>query len=164
MSEYVIGIDPGIAGTLALVSRAGELIEVADMPILRDGSAGRASVSAPLLADQMARWRAREVICEFVSARPGEGPTSSFCFGRSRGVIEGACAALGLPIRFLTPPVWKRLIGIPPGKDGAKDRSRAEAIRRRPAQAGLFARVKDDGRSDAALIGLAGILKNGGFK
>ena len=157
MSEYVIGIDPGIAGTLALVSRAEELIEVADMPILRDGSAGRASVSAPLLADQMARWRAREVICEFVS-------TSSFCFGRSRGVIEGACAALGLPIRFLTPPVWKRLIGIPPGKDGAKDRSGAEAIRRWPAQAGLFARVKDDGRSDAALIGLAGILKNGGFK
>lgn len=157
MSEYVIGIDPGIAGTLALVSRAEELIEVADMPILRDGSAGRASVSAPLLADQMARWRAREVICEFVS-------TSSFCFGRSRGVIEGACAALGLPIRFLTPPVWKRLIGIPPGKDGAKDRSGGEAICRWPAQAGLFARVKDDGRSDAALIGLAGILKNGGFK
>jgi crossover junction endodeoxyribonuclease RuvC len=164
MSEYVIGIDPGIAGALALVSRAGELIEVADMPILRDGSAGRASVNAPLLAELLARWHAREVICEFVAARPGEGPTGAFSFGRCRGVIEGACAALGLPIRFVTPPSWKRLIGIPPGKDGAKDRSRAEAIRRWPAQAGLFARVKDDARSDAALIGLAGILKNGGFK
>jgi hypothetical protein len=30
-----------------------------------------------------------------------------------------------------------------------------------PAQAGLFARVRDNGRSDVALIGLAGILKNG---
>lgn len=163
-AQAVIGIDPGIAGALALVRQTGELIEVTDMLVLRDRSGGRASVNAPLLADQMARWHAREVICEFVSARPGEGPTSSFCFGRSRGVIEGACAALCLPIRFLAPPVWKRLIGIPPGKDGAKDRSRAEAIRRWPAQAGLFARVKDDGRSDAALIGLAGILKNGGFK
>ena len=61
-------------------------------------------------------------------------------------------------------PGWKRLTGIPLGKDGAKDRARSEAIRRRPAQAGLFAGVEDDGRSDAALIGLAGILKNGGFK
>ena len=37
MSEHVVGIDPGIAGALALVSLAGDLIEVADMPILRDG-------------------------------------------------------------------------------------------------------------------------------
>jgi hypothetical protein len=92
MSEYVIGIDPGIAGALALVSRAGELIEVADMPILRDGSAGRASVNAPLLAELLARWHAREVICEFVTARPGEGPTGAFSFGRCRG--EGTCAAI----------------------------------------------------------------------
>ena len=90
MSEYVIGIDPGIAGALALVSRAGELIEVADMPILRDGSAGRASVNAPLLAELLARWHAREVICEFVTARPGEGPTGAFSFGRCRKLERGA--------------------------------------------------------------------------
>ena len=46
----VIGIDPGVAGALALVGAAGDLIEVADMPVLRDGSVGRASVNAPLLA------------------------------------------------------------------------------------------------------------------
>ena len=39
---------------------------------------------------------------------------------------------------------------------------REEACRRWPAQAALFARVRDNGRSDAALIGLAGILRNGG--
>ena len=86
MSEYVIGIHPGIAGALALVRRTGELIEVTEMPILRDGSAGRASVNAPLLAELLARWHAREVICEFVTARPGEGPTGAFSFGRCRGV------------------------------------------------------------------------------
>ena len=61
MSEHVVGIDPGIAGTLALVSRAGDLIEVADMPILRDGSGGRASVNAPLRADLLAQWHAQEI-------------------------------------------------------------------------------------------------------
>jgi crossover junction endodeoxyribonuclease RuvC len=40
MSDRVIGVDPGIAGALALVSLAGELIEVADMPVLRDGGLG----------------------------------------------------------------------------------------------------------------------------
>jgi crossover junction endodeoxyribonuclease RuvC len=162
MSEHVVGIDPGIAGALALVSRAGDLIEVADMPILRDGSAGRASVNAPLLADLLAQWHAQEIICEFVAARPKEGPTGAFSFGRSRGVIEGACAALGLPIRFVTPPSWKRLIGIPPGKDGAKDRARSEASRRWPDKAALFARVRDDGRADASLIAIAGLKREGG--
>jgi crossover junction endodeoxyribonuclease RuvC len=162
MSEYVIGIDPGIAGALALVSRAGELIEVADMPVLRDGSAGRASVNAPVLAELLARWHAREVVCEFVAARPGEGPAGAFSFGRRRGVIEGACAALGLPIRFLTPPSWKRLVGIPPGKQGAKDAAHSEAIRKWTNHASLFARVKDDGRGAAALIAIAGLKREGG--
>ena len=100
----LIGIDPGIAGALALISRDGDLIDVADMPVLRDGSGGRASVNAPLLAELLARWHAREVVCEFVSARPKEGAVGTFSFGRSRGVIEGACGALGLPIRFITSP------------------------------------------------------------
>ena len=162
MSDHVIGIDPGIAGALALLSRSSELIEVADMPVLRDGSAGRASVNAPLLADLLVQWHAQEIICEFVAARPKEGPTGAFSFGRSRGVIEGACAALGLPIRFVTPPSWKRLIGIPPGKDGAKDRARSEAIRRWPDKAALFARVRDDGRADVSLIAIAGLKREGG--
>ena len=75
------------------------------------------------------------------------------------GVIEGAMAALGLPVAFVTPPVWKRAVGIAPGKDGAKDAARSEAIRRWPAHAGLFARVKDDGRAEAALIGAAGLAR-----
>ena len=157
----VIGIDPGIAGAVALVSRDRDLIEVADMPVLRDGSGGRASVTAPLLAALLAQWHAREVVCEFVSARPKEGAVGAFSFGRSRGVIEGACAALGLPIRFLTPPAWKRTVGVPAGHDGAKDAARSEAIRRWPASAGLFARVRDDGRAEAALIGLAGLKREG---
>lgn len=155
----IIGIDPGVVGALALVSLAGDLIEVADMPILRDGSAGRATVNAPLLADLLARWHAREVICEFVGPRPGEGALGAFSFGRCRGVIEGACAALAVPIRFVTPPSWKRLVGIPPGRDGAKDAARSEAARRWPDKAGLFARVKDDGRAEAALIAVAALMR-----
>lgn len=157
----VIGIDPGLAGALALVSSDGDLIEVADMPVLRDGSAGRAAVNAPLLCGLLARRREGEAIVEFVSARPKEGAVGAFSFGRSRGVIEGACGALGLPIRFITSPGWKRLVGLPAGREGAKDAARSEAIRRWPDKAGLFARVRDDGRAEAALIAVAGLIREG---
>lgn len=157
----VIGVDPGVTGALALVNCDGDLIEIADMPALRDGSGGRVSVNAPLLAELLARWHAREVICEFVSARPKEGAVSAFSFGRSRGVIEGACGALALPIRFITSPGWKRLVGLPAGREGAKDAARSEAIRRWPDKAGLFARVRDNGRAEAALIAVAGLIREG---
>jgi crossover junction endodeoxyribonuclease RuvC len=155
----IIGIDIGSKGALALLSPAGELLEIEDMPILRDGPANRPDVNAPLLADIIRRWGATHAFVEYVGARPGEGPTGAFSFGRSKGVIEGVCAAAGLPVAFLTPPVWKRAVGIPPGKDGAKDAARSEAIRRWPGQAALFARVKDDGRAESALIAVAGLMK-----
>jgi crossover junction endodeoxyribonuclease RuvC len=41
----------------------------------------------------------------------------------------------------------------------SKDAARAEAIRRWPGQAQLFARVKDDGRAEAALIAIAGLAR-----
>lgn len=154
-----IGVDIGARGALALLSSTGELIDVADMPILRDGPANRPNVNAPLLASIVRRWQASQAFVEYVGARPKEGPTGAFAFGRSKGVIEGVCAAIELPVAFLTPCAWKRAVGIPPGKDGAKDAARSEAIRRWPGHAELFARVKDDGRAEAALIGLAGLLR-----
>jgi len=160
----ILGIDIGAQGALALLSPEGSLLEIADMPILRDGPKNRANVNAPLLAEIVYRWHATRAFVEYVGARPGEGPTGAFAFGRSKGVIEGVCAAAGLPVSFITSPVWKRAVGIPPGKDGAKDAARSEAIRRWPDKAGLFARVKDDGRAEASLIAVAGILKSGASK
>ena len=159
--RIVLGVDIGRYGAIAAVRIDGSLFDVEDMPILHDGPANRASVNAPLLADILARWHAGAAFVEYVGARPGEGAVGAFAFGRSRGVIEGACGALGLAVTFITPPVWKRAVGIPPGKDGAKDAARAEAIRRWPDKAGLFARVKDDGRAEAALIAVAGLLREG---
>jgi crossover junction endodeoxyribonuclease RuvC len=126
MTGAIIGIDIGSQGAIALLTPGGDLLEVVDMPILRDGPKGRPNV-----------------------------------FGRSRGVIEGVCAAAGLPIAFLTPAYWKRLVGIAPGKEGAKDAARSLALRRWPSHAATFARVKDDGRAEAALIAVAGLMRKG---
>ncbi len=156
----ILGIDIGSCGAIALLdAETGALIEVADMPILRDGPKNRPCVNAPLLAEVIYRFHAGAAIIEYVGARPGEGPTGAFAFGRSRGVVEGVLGACGVPCSFITPPVWKRAVGIAPGKDGAKDAARSQAIRRWPQHAGLFARVKDDGRAEAALIAIAGLAR-----
>jgi hypothetical protein len=156
----IIGVDIGAAGAVALLSVAGDLIEVVDMPVLADGPKGRPAVNAPLLAQIIQRWRPDRAWIEFVGARPGEGPTGAFAFGRSRGVI-GVLGAYSVPAAHIAPASWKRAVGIPPGRDGAKDAARGEAIRRWPAKADLFARVKDDGRAEAALIAIAGMMREG---
>jgi crossover junction endodeoxyribonuclease RuvC len=62
---------------------------------------------------------------------------------------------------MIAPTVWKRAAGIPPGKQN-KDSARSVAIARWPAQAELFARKMDIDRAEAALIAVAGIMREGG--
>jgi crossover junction endodeoxyribonuclease RuvC len=154
----VLSVDIGVTGAIAILED-DELIDVFDMPCLADGPAKRRSVNAPLFAEIIAKSRAKLAFVEYVGPRPQEGAVGAFAFGRSRGVVEGVMAALGLPVQFVTPSTWKRAVGIAPGRDGAKDAARSEAIRRWPSKAALFARVKDDGRAEAALIGVAGLLR-----
>jgi hypothetical protein len=155
----VLGVDIGLTGEIAILSEAGELIDVMDMPCLEDGPKGRPAVNAALLADIIAGAGATLAYVEQVGPRPTDGSVAAFAFGRAKGVLEGVLAACGVPVAFLTPPVWKRLVGIGPGKAGAKDAARSEAIRRWPGKAALFSRIRDDGRAEAALIGLAAIMR-----
>jgi crossover junction endodeoxyribonuclease RuvC len=62
----IIGIDIGTGGALALLTPDGELIEVADMPVLRDGPKNRPADNAPLLADLIWKWHASQAFVEYV--------------------------------------------------------------------------------------------------
>jgi crossover junction endodeoxyribonuclease RuvC len=153
----ILGIDIGVTGGIAVLSAAGELIEVHQMPCLADGHAGRRAVNGPLLASIVFASHATRAFVEHVSTRPGEGAVGAFAFGRFRGVIEGVLAAAGVRCQFLTPACWKRAVGLPPGRD--KDASRAAASQRWPAKAELFSRKKDDGVAEACLIAIAGLIR-----
>ena len=157
--NLVLGVDIGTAGGLALLTTAGELLDVAPMPVLNDGPAGRPAVNAPLLAALLGRWGPTSAFVEYVGARPGEAASGAFAFGRSRGVVEGVLGAHEIPTRLLTPATWKRSVGIPPGRDGVKDLARSEAIRRWPHLAQRFAAKGSDGLAEAALIAVAGMAR-----
>lgn len=109
-----------------------------------------------MLASIVFKSHADHAFVEFIGARPGEGPAGAFAFGRSRGVVEGVLAAAGIPCTFIAPASWKRAVGL---SLASKDAARAEAIRRWPCHADLFARVKDDGRAEAALVAIAGVMR-----
>jgi crossover junction endodeoxyribonuclease RuvC len=157
MAPVVLGIDPGAHGAVAILSSAGELLEVVDMPSLPEPN-GRVATNAPLLAEIIAKSHAGHIFCEFVGARPTDAKVAAFAFGRARGVIEGIAGAFDLPIVFVTPPTWKRFAGVPPGKEN-KDIARGRAIARWPAHASLFARKCDVDRAEASFIGAAGLAR-----
>jgi crossover junction endodeoxyribonuclease RuvC len=153
----ILGIDPGAHGAIAALDAAGALLWIEDMPVTTEAN-GRSATNAPLLASILARSHARVAFCEFVGARPTDAKASAFAFGRARGVIEGCAGALGLRVVFLTPPVWKKQAEIPAGREN-KDLARTRAIARWPAYADLFKRKADCDRAEAALIGIAGLLR-----
>lgn len=157
----VLGIDPGLDGAVAILTTDGALLEIHDMPTLEDGAKGRRALNPALLAGIIYRSHATLAFCELVGPRPTDGITAAFGFGRSRGIIEGCLAAAGIPITMIAPPIWKRASNILPGREN-KDSARSVAISRWPSKAELFARKRDCDRAEAALIGVAGLLRKGG--
>lgn len=147
----IIGIDPGLSGAVAVLTGSDSLI-VIDMPTMtveRNGKSKR-QVSASELADIFSNFNSNDthVYVEKVSAMAGQGVTSVFSFGRSFGMIEGILAAYKLPVTYVPPATWVKAVGRGQGKDA----SRARAMELFPNNQADFKRVKDDGRSDSALI------------
>ena len=154
----IIGIDPGASGAMVLLDpETRDLWRWQDMPTV-ESATGRRLVSAPMVAETLCAWRSlaeatgRRVVAivEEVGAMPGQGVSSMFSFGRSFGVLLGALAALSIPVEMARPATWKRKAGI--GAD--KGAARRTAQERFPHRAELFARVRDDGRAEAALLAL----------
>lgn len=152
----ILGIDPGISGALALLTALGELT-VADLPTIEIERGGKAkrSIDAMALADMIRAMHPTHAIIERVGAMPGQGVASMFSFGRSVGQIEGIVATLAVPVSYVTPQTWRRSLSVPAGKDG----SRLRASQLMPAYAERWRRSRDDGRAEAALIALYGIVK-----
>ncbi|MGO8739259.1 hypothetical protein [Rhodoblastus sp.] len=138
----------------------GELIDVHDMPTLIDGKKLRPTVNAPLLASLIYKTQATKAYCELVGPRPLEGAVGAFSFGRCRGLIEGVLAACGVPCVMVSPSIWKRSSGIPAGREN-KDMARSIVIAKWPDKADWFARKRDIDRAEAALIALAGMIREG---
>lgn len=147
----IVGIDPGITGALAAVTPNGSLQWVLDMPVRDAGKKGRKAneVDGAGLARFLRVHVADidEVWIEEVAAMPGQGVSSMFSLGDTRGCIRGVCEALGLSVQRVHPRTWKRSYGL----DSDKEAARAYAIRLYPGCEALD-RKKDHGRAESILL------------
>lgn len=151
----IIAIDPGLTGAIATL--VGGRLHVADMPVYTVRKATRVNLHDLAAIITNARTLgAYDATVEHVGAMPKQGVASAFNFGFTTGAIHGILAALGLEVRTVAPAQWRFGVGLMrtenADKRARKAASRARAIELFPDYAHLFARAKDDGRADAALM------------
>jgi crossover junction endodeoxyribonuclease RuvC len=145
----VIGIDPGVSGAVAFVYPDGSQVD--DMPTVE--VRGKRHVCPHGLRSLLTKEASPDylvdaIVLEHVQGVQGTGATSAFSFGRSFGLVEGVVVGLALPLVLVRPQAWTKALGV--SRD--KGAHRQAAANLWPRQASLFARVKDDGRADAALL------------
>ena len=150
----VIGIDPGISGSICFF-QDGKIIDVVEMPTMTEGKKNKKQVNGSQIFNEISERIKKidkkdiKVIIEQVSAMPGQGVTSMFNFGQSFGILKGICSAMQLPMYFVRPAKWKKYFNL---INSEKDASRTRAIEIFPYFSSQLARKKDSNKADAILI------------
>jgi crossover junction endodeoxyribonuclease RuvC len=146
----VAGIDPGKTGALSIVYDDGTVL-LFDVP-----TAIVKGKAKPSWSEWRSTWSVGLdfnvpdlIVIEDISARPGQGVTSMFTFGRTLGFAHALAAGTGARIEFVTPSVWKGKLGL---LNSDKSASREKCRTLFPKIAHSLARVKDDGRAEATLL------------
>ena len=150
------GIDPGLDGAVAVFVPEGRSLYVFDIPTVGSGKDRRVNPGG--LRDWLDQHRADRIAIERVFAMPSRRLTNgarvpmpasfAFKYGETCGVIRARVACVGIPHEYVTPQVWKKTLRL----NGDKERSRLRALELFPDHTFLFARKKDHGRAEAALI------------
>ena len=146
----VAGIDPGKSGALAITYPDGS-VQAFDVPRVK-----LKGKDVPAWQEWQRSWSGAFdfagvdlVVIEDVAARPGQGVTSMFTFGRTLGFAHALAVASGASVQMVTPSVWKGKLGL---LNSSKEASREKATALYPKSVGLLDRVKDDGRAEAILL------------
>ena len=150
----VIGIDPGISGSICFFYE-GKIIDVVEMPTMTEGKKNKKQVNGAQIFNEISERikkldkRDIKIVIEQVSAMPGQGVTSMFNFGQSYGILKGICSAMQLPMYFVRPTKWKKYFNL---INSEKDASRTRAIEIFPYFSSQLSRKKDSNKADAILI------------
>ena len=111
----VIGIDPGISGSICFFDD-GKIIDVVEMPTMTEGKKNKKQVNGSQIFNEISERIKKldrkdiKVVIEQVSAMPGQGVTSMFNFGQSFGILKGICSAMQLPMYFVRPANGKSIL------------------------------------------------------
>ena len=154
--KVLLGVDPGIRGGMAIVAMntnaAPCLMDAIDIPVTGVGAKERVDVLA--ICKWIAQHAPQHALIERAQAMPKQGASSGFKYGRAVGSIEAVITCCEIPLTIVEPSMWKKFHQL---RGGDKEGGRQRALQLFPTAHELFARKKDHGRAEAALIALAGI-------
>lgn len=160
----VIGIDIGIHGGIALLPDGDAPPVVVDMPIsLRVINRRKKSrIEAERLAQTLSALCKGFVVAYVERAQPSPrmGVGSSFAYGEAFGLVLGVLAQIGVRVRFASPAVWKKDMGLSKpgsrelGRDEQREKGSSLELARKlyPKLCPELQLEKHDGRAEALLI------------
>jgi hypothetical protein len=148
-SNSIIGIDPGLTGGFAFVTRDGSFMHGGRMPILTVGK--RKMVDTFKLSEffDVGDGSLSPIVIEANNSMPRQGLQSTFNFGRHSGAVEGWAVSTGNPLKLVTASQWKKHFGLSSDKRASMDRAALE-FGRQP----LWDVLANNGIAEAALIAL----------
>ena len=154
MSKYIIGIDPGKKGGVAVLNEAGDLIFNSPLP--------ESDELAKIFCNHGADQLIRRVYVEHCQSMPGQGVTSMFTYGVGFGRILGVLDSMRISYDLVRPQKWQKLM-IPGAKTGqSKPAALVKAKQLFPGNSFIQPRCRKahDGIVDALLIAEYGRLQH----
>lgn len=119
--NYIMGIDPGKSGGVAIVSPQGKVQAVYKF-------------ADKTLTDLYELFLYFDTICSFfcfienVHAMPKQGVTSSFTFGKQYGGLLMLLTCFRIPYEKVAPVKWQRTLGCLSGGDKNVTKSKAQEL------------------------------------
>ena len=138
----ILGIDPGKSGAFAVLNTHDMQVETYDMPGTLEDK--RALISG--IGRVKCCWLERPFFPRMIGIK--NAVTIAVAYGELKACLFFA----GIPVFEVDPSAWKKTMRLSTDKNA----SRALASQYFPDCSDQWARVKDDGRAEAALIALYG--------
>ena len=145
---YIMGIDPGFSGALAVLDSDLKIEFVMDMPIIKVGKKRELDEARLSVIFKMWRSKSINVALEKSQTMPNQGIVSSGRYMASYGFLRGLCVGNGIPYHLIQPQTWKKAMMPDMGKE--KGASIQKVSQLYPELS--LTRVKDHGIADAVLI------------
>lgn len=161
MTNFFVGVDPGMTGAIAFIDESGEYLFFRDYP--GSASAMARDINQILCASNyLDSPRLNHIllaVIENVHPMPKQGVSSTGKFMKNAGILEGIIAALQIPYELITPQRWRKVLDSSVPHKPTKEDLRAYAIKRWPAAAEELKRKKDHNRSEALIMASYARLK-----
>jgi hypothetical protein len=149
----ILGVDCGLSGALTFLHTSGGAT-IHDMPTfeIKRGKGKRHDLDGHALYQMIKAEQPDHAFVERALAMPKQSAYATGIFFQVYGEVRGILIACSIPFTIVEPHAWKKNLGVPAMKDGA----RARASQLMPTLAVQWPLKKHHGRAESALISYFG--------